>query len=548
MKNFLIVFLSVVVLLFFSCAEEKSPTESDDPQGAIALVDSANKALETVLYDLVNNDSIDNPDDINFTVPYSLYNQAYAKDPANLDANFGLALTNILMLTQDQMIKDTFDEWDLYLKNNNPFEAPLAGSKKKRFQVGFPKSIYAFNIPTDDLIRTVIGTQKMALKNTPKLSSIQNIFENVLLPKLNFAITALDLVDNNSSYIFTITPRMQGDEFEDPLEVDLTEIYAMEVALNVLRAMVDIAISYNVDFTGYDSLGVYNAFQPGSNFMTVRNSGAYLSQAKSSLLTAVNKLETGIGFLRNETDSQNNDIIKLGPNDVNDADLDSILAHTDDVRSILTTGYTFHEDWDDDYMTPDEDLTINLGNFFDNPIQDFKSLFPQYTCTVGRDTIDSDYWWWWENALINATINVDVSGYYKYIRTYGWDKWGWQYNYTDTTISIPEFASAFNNKINELHQMQNLSYFYVSIYMYSSYLTQGQHQISEYLYWEYENEIPVTAIYVPVITWNANSFQEWILPNPTVNGILPGMTDTEFKRIFGMTADDWQKSFRMEFD
>jgi len=53
---------------------------------------------------------------------------------------------------------------------------------------------------------------------------------------------------------------------------------------------------------------------------------------------------------------------------------------------------------------------------------------------------------------------------------------------------------------------------------------------------------------VPVFTWTANSFNTWIFPNPTFNGILPGMTDSEFKRIFGITENDWQKTFRLEFD
>ena len=56
-----------------------------------------------------------------------------------------------------------------------------------------------------------------------------------------------------------------------------------------------------------------------------------------------------------------------------------------------------------------------------------------------------------------------------------------------------------------------------------------------------QNQSATFKVYIPLIIWNANSFSEWILPDPTFNGFLPGMTDSEFKRIFGITADDWQK-------
>lgn len=53
-----------------------------------------------------------------------------------------------------------------------------------------------------------------------------------------------------------------------------------------------------------------------------------------------------------------------------DASLDSILAYTDEAREFLTMGLTFSEDWDDDESTPNEDLTIHLGEYFDTPVQD----------------------------------------------------------------------------------------------------------------------------------------------------------------------------------
>ena len=33
-------------------------------------------------------------------------------------------------------------------------------------------------------------------------------------------------------------------------------------------------------------------------------------------------------------------------------------------------------------------------------------------------------------------------------------------------------------------------------------------------------------VLVPVITWSAGSFEEWIWPDPTLGGLLPGMSST----------------------
>ncbi|MBI5217252.1 MAG: hypothetical protein HY960_15980 [Ignavibacteriae bacterium] len=48
--------------------------------------------------------------------------------------------------------------------------------------------------------------------------------------------------------------------------------------------------------------------------------------------------------------------------------------------------------------------------------------------------------------------------------------------------------------------------------------------------------------YYAVLTWQANSFSNWIFPDATFNGFLPGMTDASLKQTFGVTSSDWQQS------
>jgi len=60
------------------------------------------------------------------------------------------------------------------------------------------------------------------------------------------------------------------------------------------------------------------------------------------------------------------------------------------------------------------------------------------------------------------------------------------------------------------------------------------------MYWRYQVRADEYVMFFPMLTWDAETFEEWILPDPTIGGILPGMTDAEFKRIFGITEKDWE--------
>jgi hypothetical protein len=264
-----------------------------------------------------------------------------------------------------------------------------------------------------------------------------------------------------------------------------------------------------------------------------------LSDAKSALLTAIDKLESGIDFLRNEIDSQDDDIIKLDPGSNEEADLDSILAYTDEAREFLTTGLTFTEDWDDNDNTPDEDLTIILGEYFDTPVQDLKALLPEYTVSVGRDTSYDDYNWYYGQSQIYTSVDGGDGDFYYYYRAYSWDQYGFEYVYEDSNLSVPAFEIAFKNKVAELRQVEGIESMSVSLY-WSNSLNAGPNNIDETLYWDYQTREQENIMFFPILTWSAQTFEEWILPDPTIGGILPGMTDAEFKRVFGITEEGWE--------
>lgn len=533
MKPVILCIIAICILFMFPGCTSDDSDSGVDPEGAKTLINDAKKALENVLFTLIHT-TINEPADVDFSVPHNLFRQAYEKDPKNYDANFGLALTGTMMMTQeDQRMTEMFNDWDNYLND---------GASSASSVPAFPTSIRFLKLNERQIAKSALYMPKLATQDLPKLSTIQELIEQLLLPKLDFAITALDYVDNNPDYTFTITGRMQGDDREDALEIDLTEIYALEVTLNVLRSMADMFIAYNVDFFGYDSLEALAAYGPGGSFLTLRNGGASIQEAKSSLLTAIDKLENGIGFLKAETDNQDNDIIKIGPDDASLAELDRVLEGAQQIRDLLTGDQVYTDDWDNDPATEDVQLTVNFGNLFDHPVQDLKAKLPGYTVAVRKEALRQEYDWEFGDVDVTTDVTVGISGSYYYYRSFYLYADGDSSTYENISIDIPRFSEVFDSLKTTLMNKSGLSYMGVSVYFYG-YFFAGSNSATATFYYNYETSRPLFSVYLPVITWNANSFNEWIFPDPTLNGFLPGMTDQVFKITFGIDGDDWDKTW-----
>lgn len=112
------------------------------------------------------------------------------------------------------------------------------------------------------------------------------------------------------------------------------------------------------------------------------------------------------------------------------------------------------------------------------------------------------------------------------------------------SLELPEFDAIVESYFNQYYSMPYIEYVHVSIW-WSGYLNAGDNTIYDHVSVSYETHTPGNIVYIPVITWQADSFDEWILPYPTFSGILPGMTDSEFKQMFGLTSEGWEKVVRL---
>ncbi|MEE9162474.1 MAG: hypothetical protein V3U35_05830, partial [Candidatus Neomarinimicrobiota bacterium] len=344
------------------------------------------------------------------------------------------------------------------------------------------------------------------------------------------------------SYSFAITPRMQGDAEADTVEFDLTELFLVEAAANLVRSFASVAVAYTVGPSAYDSAAVLDFLSQGGGFLSLRVGGdVQMGKAKETILTASHKLDDAINFLKAETDDQSDDIITITPGDLTVADLDEALQLNADFRDYVENGLTLTEDWNDDGSLTD--LTFDFSALFDNPVSDFKSLLPDYSVSVGRDT-SYDYGDYYSLSIdVSDVIDVGSTGYYSYYRDHSYDSWDdEEYQYVDTTsyyLAIPRFTWAVDSLISELRGNPGLSHWNVYI-NWGSNLNAGQQTIQTTVYYSYETRIADFAYYTGILTFDAATYAEWVFPNPPINGFLPDIiSDADFKATFGITEADF---------
>jgi len=539
LRYFSLIFVGSLVL-FSACSKDEEGGEgggNENPAAADAKTQEANAALEHALYDLINSDP-QQPEDIDLSQPYNLYIEALGYSASHVGANFGAGMLEVMMLTRDPEVQAFFDRVKAFVDSGNYFEVQ-PGARFLGGTVGLSDPIFRLQDLTFPLSVPMKIARRMCRTpddNDPQISELQNLCLSKLMPRMETAVNRLQLVSEDESFIFIVTPLMQGDADEDPLEIDQTEIRFTLASLQAAEAMLWHFCAYNFDINTYDGNGMLAALTLGSSFARLHSEGgARMSSARNAWLAAADDLDRAINFLEHETDYQGDDIIRIDPYDaITQADLDSIKHYLPLIRNALQSSETFALDLDGNDQTPADNVQISLNAFFSSPVQDLKALFPAYT--VSLDTQAVDWHYIWDSDSITATVQISSSDYYSWYRYASYDYGQLMWGYDSRPFAAPGWDQAFDAKVQ---QLRDKPYCYISIY-YSGYLSQGTQTLNDELYYSYDE--PTRERYTPRITWQANSFSEWILPNPTFGGLFPGMTDSRFKQIVGMTADDWEKT------
>lgn len=520
-----------------------------DLTAADSVVALANAKLEDILFDEINEEEdVVRPSDIDFTEVRNLYEQALAFDPDHPTANFGAAVTGLLSLTVDTEVNDAFDAWDDYLAENVPFEVESSAKRPLGIPISMGGGKDAFALPFDVVPYTILADTKQGLRIAdPDLVDVQDLLEFTVLPEVEDAIGKLDRTLAEPGYTYNVTPRMQGDVEEEAAEIDRTDIFALRAACNLLSSAIRVAVSYEVSFTAYDSLSLHQAIQPGSDWLTLRSGGAsHMATAYQRIEAAVDDVDSAIVSLRGEGDNQDDDVIKIGPNDVDQADLDSIETNLDNVRDLLGAGTRRTEDWDGNDSTPEEDLFISLDDFFNDPVDDLKALLPEYTTELRRAPWNREDVFTYEGVMLEVTVPEagDYSANYKRsIQNFFEDS----YTSNDGPGFLADGMEAYiTGRVDDITHRDEWAGDYWGYMDYFGYLPAGTQQIQVTIDERYNTA--ERWVLHPVVIWDADTFDEWTWPDPTVGGLFPELhTSDDLVTIFGGNEGNWEKETRIDW-
>jgi hypothetical protein len=532
-----------------ACSKKKSSTAPPaDPTHANQLVQQANASLGAIIAAQISGPDPERPSDIDFREPYGLYQQALGADPGNRDAMFGVAIIGLATLTTDAQVNAAFDEWSAYLSSHVPFEAGAAtGPLGIPLHLGRGRDV--MKLPFEEIALSAAALPRAGLTGAdPQISTIQGILENRALPLLTQARAYLDVLAGDPNYTFIVTPQMQGDAGADPIEIDRTDLLALRAGAGLLTSLCDVAVAYHLSFATYDSVGLVQAFDPGSDWLTLRPNGSTrMSQARLALLEAVDDGQASITSLRGESDPQDDDLIKLGPGDMNIADAESLKVYLGHVRTALNGGFRLTRDWDGDSGTPDVTLNIQPVALFSNPVSDWKALLPDYTAGAVRRPGDVTYQG--TSGYIPANVTISTAGYYSaYATTETYDRGANLYHggYGDAPLQAQavsashtlykDFASGFPGWARSYYN-------YVSFY---GYLNPGSQTIS--LYFGESYDVSLGEFFVPTLTWTATNVSQWVWPDPSFNGLFPQLvTNNQMLTLFGYDPASWERTIVLDW-
>ncbi len=534
-------------LLSNVCANDSSWVP--DSTGADAVVAQANALLEQLLYDQINGPDPERPGDIDFREPRDLYNQALALDPENRHAHFGAAVTALMALSADPEVNAAFDEWKAYLDERVPFEVGNTAMRPLGVPVDLSRGRTAFRLPFDLVPAVLLATSRSAsMTADPQISRVQAILAERVLPALTSAQGHLDRFRNATDYEFTVTGRMQGDEEADHVIVDRTDLLALRAGCDLLSAACRIAVSYELGLTAYDSLSMQEAMTRGSGWMALRSGGAaHMQQAHEDLLSAVSDLDEAIASLLDEHDdgNQDYDLIKIGPDDLSAADVESVRVHLPDVVNALGTGITRTEDWDGDPATPEVPLRIAVGALLSDPVPDWKELLPPYTVRVERRPWNPSYRY--DAAYTDGSVEVPQTGEYNgqaFLHVRGFAPA--ESSFTGIDLLRASLMAAARARLAELGTVSGWGGHAEIRARYHAYLFAGANDLRIASNESYN--LADRFVYIPVLTWNATEFASWTWPDPTLHGLLPDMLSTgQVLELFGYEPGQWEREVVLDW-
>lgn len=408
MNKFTKAFIAVACLsswIIAGCSKNESTTASSADQAkAVERVNQANLIFVPRLALVISSEGKDTTG-FDMSAATSLYKEALTYDPDNVDAHFGIAVTEFFTVFSDPSLRSAFANLQspTSLMSVSPFSVFDRKSGMERFGGllnGSIKSNLAQVI--DPMYPVKMARSHVMSVNGQPFSYYQGLIETKVLPSLSDAISHLNIVTQHSSYIFYITPEEVGENIGDSIRIGLTEIYVLLATCQTVDAGASLVVAYNVDYDATDSSAVKAAWQPNSAFLALRSGGAQrMKDVRTNIIAAATSIQSGVNFL---IQHPANGIIPYRSEDA--ATLSELKSAMDSVKTYLSGPVQISVSVGGNSQATTT-ITVNLKNVFDNAIPNFKLKLPGYTVSIQPNGTHYDAVLMWQAASFSQWIFPD---------------------------------------------------------------------------------------------------------------------------------------------
>jgi hypothetical protein len=234
-----------------------------------------------------------------------------------------------------------------------------------KFNVNLPKNLNTlFNITATSQATSIINFSTLTqVATSPAVtpSEVQTYIKNTLIPALDTALARLAYVESNPNFKFIVTTKMS--KASKDREIDLGEIYALDLLASFIKAGLHEAIAYNWDYATSNPLNE-------TNFGTLKSDGAAnMSSARDAYIRMFTKWTDGINFIDAENDDQADDgIPKFNKED----EKKSFLKYIGRVKNSLENGATTID------IKSGISLVVDFKTFYSSPVADWKVFHNSY--------------------------------------------------------------------------------------------------------------------------------------------------------------------------
>jgi hypothetical protein len=140
-------------------------------------------------------------------------------------------------------------------------------------------------------------------ENAPTVPELQTFLKEVVRRDLEEAVAVLKDVNNT----FQVTRTLPL--FDEPVEIDYSDVLLLKGAAEALIGAVDIVLAYDLD-VDYSVSTIQQGIEDNPNMLTLKDA-APLATAKEAWRNAGYSLKSALEYMQAETDDQSDDLVSL---------------------------------------------------------------------------------------------------------------------------------------------------------------------------------------------------------------------------------------------